>query len=262
MDIRQQYMDDGLGDIGRSGEGSMFFSSFNVLWEMMSVGMVQLVVELQTRSFSMASTIASRVVSEASVMNDRSWNNGFAIYLNDIVSGVSGRATASNASLIAEEEFQRTMMGMRRTFHEMGTDAASVSGGLMNAINGLVTTTTVMLHLTNPAIITREQAMSSTGAYASAMFSPTSPYALYGTGSNLVALVSRLGYVYRTGTVPALPAPPSASAIAGELEPPTRSLQIEDTPKKGGGGSRHHRNKRSRKKRKVNRNKKRTYRKK
>jgi hypothetical protein len=195
-------------------------------------------------------------------MNDRSWNNGFAIYLNDIVSGVSGRATASNASLIAEEEFQRTMMDMRRTFHEMGTDAASVSGGLMNAINGLVTTTTVMLHLTNPAIITREQAMSSTGAYASAMFSPTSPYALYGTGSNLVALVSRLGYVYRSGTVPTLPALPSASAIAGELEPPTHKLQIEDTPKKKVGGSHHHRNKRSRNKRKVDRNKKRTYRKK
>ena len=274
LDIRQQYINMGVPMGGEDLEDrGGFFASFNVFTDIMSIGMVEIVTRLAANSYAVATRIAERVVAQGSAMNARSMERGWASFINDVITGVAGRATVASGELAIQREISSAMHDLNYTMLELRTDAASVSGGVMNAINGLTTTSAVMISLINPTAVTEVHAQASLAATASVITSPTSPYALYVTGGNLFALAKTLIEAYRR--VPAVrefqqptmssdmlltpgegarpPSPPPKGE--GEGVPPEEEEQ-------GGGGTRHRRKKRgSRNKRKSTKTKKRTYRK-
>lgn len=274
LDIRQQYMNMGvMGGEDLEDRGG-FFASFNVFTDIMSIGMVEIVTRLATNSYAVATRIAERVVAQGSAMNARSMERGWASFINDIVTGVSGRATVASGELAIQREISSAMHDLNYTMLELRTDAASVSGGVMNAINGLTTTTAVMVSLIYPTAVTEVHAQASLAATASVITSPTSPYALYVTGGNLFALAKTLIEAYRR--VPAMRtfAQSPVSSDGGLLtekgeedegaRPPEGEGEgaEEGEEEQGGGGTRHRRKKRgSRNKRKSTKTKKRTYRK-
>lgn len=199
MDLRQQYINDDIGDFGDTDDGNLFFSTYNVLWQLMSIGMVQVVVNIQQRSMSMAQNILNSTIDEARIQNQISWDRGIATYVNDLITGGISGATASEAAAGAEAEFALMTRNILRDTRHLQNDARSVHAGLVNSINGIITTTTVLLHIMNPKLITSTQVSGSIAQYTSAVFNPTTQLSGVTSISNATALMSRLGYVYLYG---------------------------------------------------------------
>ena len=199
MDLRQQYINDDIGDFGDTDDGNLFFSTYNVLWQLMSIGMVQVVVNIQERSMSMAQNILNSTIDEARIQNQISWDRGIATYVNDLITGGISGATASEAAAGAEAEFALMTRNILRDTRHLQNDARSVHAGLVNSINGIITTTTVLLHIMNPKLITSTQVSGSIAQYTSAVFNPTTQLSGVTSISNATALMSRLGYVYLYG---------------------------------------------------------------
>tara|TARA_Y100000816_G_C26107372_1_gene588948 strand:- start:2944 stop:4917 length:1974 start_codon:yes stop_codon:yes gene_type:complete len=199
MDLRQQYINDAIGDFGETDGGNLFFSTYNVLWQLMSIGMVQVVVNIQQRSMSMAQNILNSTIDEARIQNQISWDRGIATYVNDLITGGISGATASEAAAGAEAEFALMTRNILRDTRHLQNDARSVHAGLVNSINGIITTTTVLLHIMNPKLITSTQVSGSIAQYTSAVFNPTTQLSGVTSISNATALMSRLGYVYLYG---------------------------------------------------------------
>ena len=277
LDIRQQYMNEGHEDLEDRGG---FFASFNVFTDIMSIGMVEIVSKLATNSYAVATKIAERVVAQGRDMNAASMNRGIASWINDVIIGVSGRATVSSAALAMEHEIDIALYSVKLMMLDLHTEAASVSGGVMNAINGLTTTSAVMISLINPTAVTEVHAQASLAAYASVITAPTSLHGFFVSGGNLLALGRSLINAYRQ--VPEMRtfaqshvSPDSLLTENGEGEEEEEEEGGEGSEKlpppgegegadggHGGGGTRHRRKKRgSRNKRKSTKTKKRTYRK-
>ena len=281
LDIRQQYMNDGAhADDENFEDRGGFFASFNVFTDIMSIGMVEIVSKLATNSYAVATKIAERVVAQGSDLNAASMNRGIAGWINDVITGVAGRATVSSAALAMEHEIDIALYSVKLMMLDLYTEAASVSGGVMNAINGLTTTSAVMISLINPTAVTEVHAQASLAAYASVITAPTSVYGFAIAAGNVAALGRSLINAYR-GVPPAMRtfarSPVSYAGLLtgaevegegeGEGEENKEGEEAEELLPpppggQGGGGTRHRRKKRgSRNKRKSTKTKKRTYRK-
>jgi len=199
MDLRQQYINDGIGDFGETDDGNLFFSTYNVLWQLMSIGMVQVVVNIQQRSMTMAQNILDSTIDEARIQNMISWDRGIATYVNDLITGGISGATAVESRANVEAEFALMTRNILRDTRHLQNDARSVHAGLVNSINGIITTTTVLLHMMNPRLITSAHVSGSIAQYTSAVFNPTTTISGVTSISNASALMSRLGYVYLYG---------------------------------------------------------------
>ena len=199
MDLRQQYINDGIGDFGETDDGNLFFSTYNVLWQLMSIGMVQVVVNIQQRSMTMAQNILDSTIDEARIQNMISWDRGIATYVNDLITGGISGATAVESRANVEAEFALMTRNILRDTRHLQNDARSVHAGLVNSINGIITTTTVLLHMMNPRLITSAHVSGSIAQYTSAVFNPTTTISGVTSISNATALMSRLGYVYLYG---------------------------------------------------------------
>jgi hypothetical protein len=283
LDIRQQYITDGDADLEDRGG---FFASFNVFTDIMSIGMVEIVSKLATNSYAVATKIAERVVAQGRDLNAASMNRGIAGWINDVITGVAGKATVSSAALALEHEIDIALYSVKLMMLDLYTEAASVSGGVMNAINGLTTTSAVMISLINPTAVTEVHAQASLAAYASVITAPTSVYGFAIAAGNVVALGKLLINVYRRVPPMRTFAQEPVGLLTEEGEEGEKGEEDEDEdedevarppspPPKGegegvppeegehgGGGTRHRRKKRgSRNKRKSTKTKKRTYRK-
>ena len=199
MDLRQQYINDGIGDFGETDGGNLFFSTYNVLWQLMSIGMVQVVVNIQQRSMTMAQNILDSTIDEARIQNMISWDRGIATYVNDLITGGISGAIAVESKANVEAEFTLMTRNILRDTRHLQNDARSVHAGLVNSINGIITTTTVLLHMMNPRLITSAHVSGSIAQYTSAVFNPTTTISGVTSISNATALMSRLGYVYLYG---------------------------------------------------------------
>jgi hypothetical protein len=276
LDIRQQYITDGDADLEDRGG---FFASFNVFTDIMSIGMVEIVSKLATNSYAVATKIAQRVLEQGRELNAASMNRGWASFLNDFITGISGKATVSSAALALEHEIDIALYSVKLMMLDLYTEAASVSSGVMNAINGLTTTTAVMISLIKPTAVTELHAQASLAAYASVITAPTSLYGFFVSVGNVAALGRSLIKEYRRVPEMRTFAQQPVDLLTeegeegekgekgkGEEEEEEEEEEAEKLPpppgEHGGGGTRHRRKKRgSRNKRKSTKTKKRTYRK-
>jgi len=224
MDIRQQYINDGIGDLGETESGNVLFSAYNVLWQLMTVGMFAVIGNIHERSTTMATSFFSSTIRETQVQNSMLWNRGLTTYINDLLNGNLYQTTASETSAHLTNELTQFVNSIARETRTMTNNARSIHSGLISSLSGLVTTTTLLLHAYNPRLITQEHVSGSIAIHGQVFFSPTNVISIYTASTNFTALVSRLGYVYlngiENGETPGMPDTPDTPDTPGTPDTP------------------------------------------
>ena len=150
LDIRQDYIDRGIGDFGETESGNIFFSWFTVMQEIFTIGIVEMTTNIAQRSVTMAQSLANNTIDSLRYQNHLSWERGFAIYVNDLMSGV----LTWSAGVSGEMNFQRSvnelMFEIRQTGLDLRTHAYSINNAITNSIGGMSATTMVLLRVLYP----------------------------------------------------------------------------------------------------------------
>lgn len=150
LDLRQDYIDRGIGDFGETESGNIFFSWFTVMQEIFTIGIVEMTTNIAQRSVTMAQSLANNTIDSLRYQNHLSWERGFAIYVNDLMSGV----LTWSAGVSGEMNFQRSvnelMFEIRQTGLDLRTHAYSINNAITNSIGGMSATTMVLLRVLYP----------------------------------------------------------------------------------------------------------------
>ena len=102
------------------------------------------------RSVTIAQSLANNTIDSLRYQGHLSWERGFAIYVNDLMSGV----LTWSAGVSGEMNFQRSvnelMFEIRQTGLDLRTHAYSINNAITNSIGGMSATTMVLLRVLYP----------------------------------------------------------------------------------------------------------------
>jgi len=161
LDLRQDYIDRGLGDFGESDSGNIFFSWFSVMQEIFTIGIVEMSTNIAQRSVTMAQSLANNTIDSIRYQGHLSWERGFAIYMNDLMSGVLTWSAGVSGEMNFQHSVNELMFEIRQTGLDLRTHAYSINNAITNSIGGMSATTMVLLRVLYPEEVQPMSANSS-----------------------------------------------------------------------------------------------------
>ena len=150
LDLRQDYIDRGIGDFGETESGNIFFSWFSVMQEIFTIGIVEMSTNIAQRSVTMAQSLANNTIDSLRYQGHLSWERGFAIYMNDLMSGVLTWSGGISAEMNFQRSVNELMFEIRQTGLDLRTHAYSINNAITNSIGGMSATTMVLLRVLYP----------------------------------------------------------------------------------------------------------------
>ena len=150
LDLRQDYIDRGIGDFGETESGNIFFSWFTVMQEIFTIGIVEMTTNIAQRSVTMAQSLANNTIDSLRYQNHLSWERGFAIYVNDLMSGVLTWSAGVSGEMNFQRSMNELMFEIRQTGLDLRTHAYSINNAITNSIGGMSATTMVLLRVLYP----------------------------------------------------------------------------------------------------------------
>jgi hypothetical protein len=150
LDLRQDYIDRGIGDFGETESGNIFFSWFTVMQEIFAIGIVEMSTNIAQRSVTMAQSLANNTIDSLRYQSSQSWERGFAIYVNDLMSGVLTWSAGVSGEMNFQRSMNELMFEIRQTGLDLRTHAYSINNAITNSIGGMSATTMVLLRVLYP----------------------------------------------------------------------------------------------------------------
>jgi hypothetical protein len=150
LDLRQDYIDRGIGDFGETESGNIFFSWFSVMQEIFTIGIVEMSTNIAQRSVTMAQSLANNTIDSLRYQSSQSWERGFAIYVNDLMSGVLTWSAGVSGEMNFQRSINELMFEIRQTGLDLRTHAYSINNAITNSIGGMSATTMVLLRVLYP----------------------------------------------------------------------------------------------------------------
>jgi hypothetical protein len=161
LDLRQDYIDRGIGDFGEADDGNIFFSWFSVMQEIFTIGIVEMTTNIAQRSTTMAQSLANNTIDSIRYQGHLSWERGFAIYMNDLVSGVLTWSSGVSGEMNFQRSMNELMFEIRQTGLDLRTHAYSINNAITNSIGGMSATTMILLRTLYPEEVQPMSANSS-----------------------------------------------------------------------------------------------------